>query len=141
MDRVLFVVGTICVVLGLLASVAQLGNLVEYRRMRALERRGVEGEAVSVAHGWRDGRICVYYRVLLPAGDRVPTFYELTNEMPDPLGTVFPVVYDRKNPRRAMIGTTEDIDSTAEGQIVKYVGGGGLLTFAVGLLLVLVFAA
>ncbi|GGX07081.1 hypothetical protein [Streptomyces lomondensis] len=41
--------------------------------------------------------------------------------------------------RTEQLGTAENIDSTAEGQIVKYVGGGGLLALVIGLLLVLAF--
>lgn len=139
MDGVFFVVGTILVVVGFLAAVSPLGNLVDYRRLRALELRGVEGEAVSVSQDWKDGRFRVFYQVRLPEGAPRAEFYELSSHIPEPLGTVFPVVYDREKPARARIGTAEDIDSTAEGQIVKYVGGGGLLTLAVGLLLMVTF--
>jgi hypothetical protein len=140
-EQVLFVAGTVLVVLGFLASAAQLGNLLKYRRLRALERRGVEGQAESVSQDWMDGRIRVFYRVLLPEGERGYEFYELTSDTPDPMGTVFPVVYDSSNPGRAKLGTLADVDSTEEGQIVKYIGGGGVLALGMGLVLMLAFAS
>ncbi|MFE1787554.1 MULTISPECIES: DUF3592 domain-containing protein [Streptomyces] len=139
MDRVLVVVGVVLVMVGLAAVVFTLGNLVEFLRMRALERRGIEGEAVSVVQDWMNHKYRVHYRVCLPEGGRDERFYEVGVEEPEPLGTVFPVVYDRKKPSRAKLGTRQNIDFATEGLIVKLAWGIGVPAIALGSLLIRFF--
>lgn len=105
MDRVLVVVGVVLVMVGLAAVAFTVGNLVEFLRLRVLERRGVEGEAVSVLQDWMNHKYRVHYRVCVPEDGRDERFYVLSVEEPDPMGTVFPVIYDRKKPSRAKLGT------------------------------------
>ncbi|WP_406490901.1 hypothetical protein OHB06_02260 [Streptomyces sp. NBC_01604] len=54
---------------------------------------------------------------------------------------MFPVVHDSSNPGRAKLGTLADVDSTEEAQIVKYIGGGGVLALGMGLVRMLAFAS
>ncbi|MFE3638563.1 DUF3592 domain-containing protein [Streptomyces sp. NPDC059168] len=139
MDRVLVVVGVVLVMVGLAAVVFTVGNLVEFLRLRALERRGVEGEAVSVLQDWMNRKYRVHYRVCLPEDGRDEQFYELSVKEPEPMGTVFPVVYDRKKPSRAKLGTRKDIDFATEGLIVKFAWGIGVPAIALGSLLIRFF--
>ncbi|MGW9437549.1 hypothetical protein [Streptomyces sp. NPDC055607] len=111
-----------------------------FLRRRKLELRGVEGEAVSSMHDFMNGKFRVHYRISLPGGERVAYFYELQVTEPDPVGTVVPVVYDRKRPSRAQTGTLADVDSSSEGWIAKHVTGGAVAAFVLGLVLALSFS-
>ncbi|MFF5945836.1 hypothetical protein ACFY7X_34840 [Streptomyces althioticus] len=63
------------------------------------------------------------------------------SEMHGPEGTVVPVVYDGRKPRRAKTGVRKDLDFDKERPVVLLVGGTGLLLLATGALLCLVNAA
>ncbi|MEU4272970.1 DUF3592 domain-containing protein [Streptomyces sp. NPDC026092] len=135
MGQFFYVVGACLAIVGGFFALVTTGNVLTFLRLRALERRGVEGEAVSYAHDVMNGKIRVHYRVSLPEGERQGDFYELQVQEPAPVGTVVPVVYDRKRPSRAKTGALEDIDSSSEGWIAKYVTGGGLALLALGIVL------
>ncbi|MFD3946877.1 DUF3592 domain-containing protein [Streptomyces sp. NPDC058579] len=132
--------GSCLAIVGGFTALVTTGNVVMFLRLRALERRGVQGEAVSWAHDVMNGKIRVHYRVSLPEGERDGNFYELQLQEPAPVGTVVPVVYDRKRPSRAKTGAPEDIDSSSEGWIAKYVTGGGLVVLVLGIVLAKAFS-
>lgn len=124
--------------LATISLVMQLDGYLTHRLLSALERHGVEGEAIAVRQDRMAGQARVYFEVRLPDGERGSEFYELFLTSPGPVGTVMPVVYDRRKPRRAKIGTRQEIDFRAERRLVRVMGGGGLLMFVAGTVLLFV---
>ncbi|MFC9856152.1 MULTISPECIES: hypothetical protein [unclassified Streptomyces] len=106
-------VGFVLIGIGALTCFANSGGLVAFLTLRNLKWRGVEGEAVSTLHEWTSSGHRVYYTVLLPEGSpqsQPPQFIEVGVEPRGPVGTVVPVVYDRRRPSRARTGTLPDIN-------------------------------
>ncbi|MEV5706866.1 hypothetical protein [Actinoallomurus sp. NPDC052274] len=114
--------------------------MVKWLKLRRLQRHGVEGEAVSTLQEWIRGGHRVYYDVRLDEGSPRASFIEVGPEPRGPVGTVVPVVYDRRKPKRAQTGTLEDIDLTEEWFYVKLFWGPGLMCIFVGTVLELVFS-
>ncbi|MBK3566466.1 DUF3592 domain-containing protein [Streptomyces sp. MBT62] len=134
-------VGIIVMGIGALMCFANSGGLVKFLKLRNLKRHGVQGEAVSTLQEWISGGHRVYYLVLLPgapSGSRQPHFIEVGVEPRGPVGTVVPVVYDRRNPDRARTGTLADIadiDLSDDWRFVKLFWVPGLTLVALGALL------
>ncbi|MET9733790.1 hypothetical protein ABZZ79_25000 [Streptomyces sp. NPDC006458] len=133
--------GLVLMGLGALIWFLDLGGLLEFLKLRKLKRRGVQGEAVSTLHDWIEGRQRVYYDVLLPGASpqsRPPRFVEIGVEPRGPVGTVVPVVYDRRRASRARTGTLADIadmDMSGEGDRVVIFWVPGLACVVVGAVL------
>ncbi|MCS0637214.1 hypothetical protein NX801_16400 [Streptomyces sp. LP05-1] len=136
----LFWLGVAMAVLGAVFLVGCTGNLLEFRRLRLLERRGVQGEAVARYQNWMNGKYRVCYEVRLPEGRRRSQFYEFSTARPEPMGTVVPVVYDERKPSRARTGTLDAIDPSGEGRVVAGAGGFGAVALVLGLVIAIVFA-
>ncbi|SEC88543.1 hypothetical protein SAMN04490357_3162 [Streptomyces misionensis] len=126
---------------GCFALLAQSGNFVIYRLMRGLKHHGVEGQAVYAFHEYATGSHRVFFDVCLPEGAPPARFHEHMRELPGPEGTVVPVVYDSRKPRRAKTGVRKDLDFDKERPVVLLVGGTGLVLLGIGALLCLVDAA
>lgn len=134
--------GVIVIFLGIVACFLNLDGLFVFLKLRNLKRYGVEGEAVSELQEWISSGHRVYYKVLVSQTSprkRSPRFIEVGPEPRGPVGTVVPVVYDRRKPSRAKTGTLADIDLSDEWDGVKLHWGTGLVCIGVGLVLVLVF--
>ncbi|WP_157857340.1 DUF3592 domain-containing protein [Streptomyces yerevanensis] len=132
--------GVILVGLGIVACVLNLGGLFIFLKLRNLKRRGVEGKAVSTLQEWISSGHRVYYDVLLPGAppqQRPPRFIEIGPEPQGPVGTVVPVVYDRRKPSRAKTGRLADVDPSEEWGGVKSHWGIGLVLISVGWVLIL----
>ncbi|MEU0810423.1 DUF3592 domain-containing protein [Streptomyces sp. NPDC005970] len=141
MRAVLAMAGIILIVLGIVACVLNLGGLLIFLKLRQLKRHGVEGEAVSELQEWINSGHRVYYKIVvhgISPQKRSPRFIEVGPEPQGPVGTVVPVVYDRRKPSRAKTGRLEDIDLSDEWGGVKLFYGTGLVLIGVGLVLVLV---
>ncbi|MGW0823339.1 hypothetical protein [Streptomyces sp. NPDC002845] len=129
------VVGGLLEMVGFGAFVSQLGIFLTYRRLRNLARHGIEGEAVATTQEYYgSGKHRVHYEIRLPEGEPKAEFYALQRDLPDP-GTVVPVVYDRRKPRRAKTGLLKDIDYRPERLVVFVLGYGGLALFVAGFVL------
>lgn len=114
-----------------------IGIFLDYRRLRNLARRGVEGEAVSTTQEYAGGgQYRVYYEVRLPEGEPKAEFHERQRGMVD-LGVVVPVVYDRRRPRRGKTGFLKDIDYRAEQLAVFVIGYGGVAMYVAGIVLLI----
>jgi hypothetical protein len=135
---VLLALGFGLVFLATISLIMQLESCLTHRLLSALERHGVEGEAIAVRQDVMAGQARIYFEVRLPEGGRSSEFYELFLTSPGPVGTVMPVVYDRRKPRRAKIGTRQEIDFRAERRLVQVMGGGGLVMFVAGTVLLFV---
>ncbi|MFF5402217.1 hypothetical protein ACFY8K_10005 [Streptomyces misionensis] len=133
--------GLVLMLFGFFALLAQSGNFVIYRLMRGLKHHGVQGQAVYAFHEYATGSHRVFFDVCLPEGAPRARFHEYMSELPGPEGTVVPVVYDGRKPRRAKTGVRKDLDFDKERPVVLLVGGTGLLLLATGALLCLVNAA
>ncbi|MDQ1047848.1 DUF3592 domain-containing protein [Streptomyces sp. V4I2] len=135
------ILGIGLIVFGVFALLAQSGNFVTYRLMRNLKHHGVDGQAVYKSHEYANPRSQrVYFDVRLPEGEPRAEFHEYMQGLPGPEGTVVPVVYDRRKPRRAKTGTRKDLNFDAERLVVLFAGGTGLALLAVGVLLCIVGA-
>ena len=138
-------VGFVVMGIGVLICFANSGGLLHWLKLRNLKQRGVEGEAVSTLQEWISKGHRVYYTILLPEGSprsRPPQFIEVGVEPRGPVGTVVPVVYDRRKPSRAKTGTLADIDDlelSEERFYVKLFWVPGLVLTAVGGLLAIIF--
>ena len=138
-------VGFVLIGIGALTCFANSGGLVAFLKLRNLKRRGLEGEAVSTLQEWISSGHRVYYTVLLPEGSsqsQPPQFIEVGVEPRGPVGTVVPVVYDRRKPSRARTGTLTDIDDldlSEQRFYVKLFWVPGLALTAVGGLLAIIF--
>ena len=129
------------VALGVFACFINSAGMVKCLKLRRLQRRGVEGEAVSTLQEWiRGGGHRVYYDICLDEGSARASFIEVGPEPRGPVGTVVPVVYDRRKPKRAQTGTLKDIDLTEEWFYVKLLWGPGLVCIFVGTVVPLVFS-
>jgi hypothetical protein len=138
-------VGIVLIGIGALICFIDSGSLVKFLKLRNLKRRGVQGEAVSTLQEWISSGHRVYYDILLPERlpqSRPPRFIELGVEPRGPVGTVVPVVYDRRKPSRARTGTLSeiaDIDLSEERIYLKLFWIPGLTCIVVGTVLALVF--
>ncbi|MFF7866500.1 DUF3592 domain-containing protein [Streptomyces qaidamensis] len=135
---VLLALGFGLVFLATISLIMQLDSYLTHRLLSALERHGVEGEATAVRQDVMAGQARVHFEVRLPEGEPRSEFYELFLVSPGPVGTVMPVVYDRRKPRRAKTGTRQEIDFRAERRLVQVMGGGGLVMFVAGVVLLFV---
>jgi hypothetical protein len=135
---VLLLLGVVLVFLSTLSLLVQLQSFLTHRLLSGLERHGVEGEAIAIRQDRVAGQARVYFEVRLPEGEPRSEFYELFLTSPGPEGTVMPVVYDRRKPSRAKIGTRQEIDFRAERRLVRVMGGGGLVMFVGGVVLLFV---
>ncbi|MFF9849486.1 DUF3592 domain-containing protein [Streptomyces litmocidini] len=135
-------VGALIMAVGGFALFVTIGNVLLWSKMRKLRRHGVQGEAVSVLHDWMEGKHRVHYRVILPDPDENRQFYETQVKEPEPIGSVAAVVYDRRRPTRAIVGTMEKVDAIhrSEGGVVKFVWAFGLSTILLGRALVALFS-
>ncbi|MET8166947.1 hypothetical protein ABZT34_22290 [Streptomyces sp. NPDC005329] len=141
MSDFLAALGIILIFLGLFALVAQSGNFVIYRQMRKLKYHGVDGQAVYRRHEYGNARARrVYFDVCLPEGEPPVEFHEYMRVPPGIEGTVVPVVYDSRKPKRAKTGTRADLDFDEERLVVLYAGGGGLVLLGIGTVLLLIGA-
>ncbi|MER6333472.1 DUF3592 domain-containing protein [Streptomyces sp. NPDC001034] len=129
-------IGIIFIVLGTMGIFIQMTSFVVYRRLRILERVGVEGEAVVGRHDRMDGLHRIYFQVRLPEGRSGKEFYEKHLELIGEPGAVVPVIYDRRKPGRAKTGSRADIEYRAERFAVYLLGGGGLTLFVAGFVMV-----
>ncbi|WP_033320896.1 hypothetical protein [Streptomyces yerevanensis] len=138
-------VGFVLMGIGALICFVDAAGLQKFLKLRNLKRRGVQGEAVSTLQEWISSGHRVYYDILLPGRSpqsRPPRFIELGVEPRGPVGTVVPVVYDRRKPSRARTGTLADIagiDQSEERLYVKLFWVPGLTCIAVGALLAIIF--
>ncbi|WP_307676713.1 hypothetical protein [Streptomyces sp. V4I2] len=83
----------------------------------------------------------MFYEIRLPDSstrDYPPSFEEVGVDPRGPVGTVVPVVYDRRKPSRAKTGTLADINSSEERFYVVLFSVPGLALMAVGAVLALV---
>ncbi|OUC96943.1 DUF3592 domain-containing protein [Streptomyces swartbergensis] len=135
---VLLALGFVLVFLATISLLMQLQSFLTHRHLSSLERHGVEGEAIAIRRDVMAGQARVYFEVRLPEGEPRSEFYELFLTSPGPDGTVMPVVYDRRKPSRAKIGTRQEINFRAERRLVQVMGGGGLVMFVVGVVLLFV---
>lgn len=127
--------GIFFIFLGTTGLIFQLQDLMDYRRLRKLERRGVEGEATIVNRHSVKGHERYYFAVRLPDGESAGEFSE---EHWTPLGspgTVVPVIYDPQKPTRAKTGGRKDIDYKEARMYVYVLGGGGVALWVTGLLM------
>ncbi|WP_420031370.1 hypothetical protein ACN2WE_00120 [Streptomyces sp. cg28] len=141
MGTVIANIGVLLIPLGMLICFLNSGGLVIFLKLRALKLYGVEGEAIPTLDEWISKGRRVYYDVLIPGGDpmRPPRFIEIGRDPAGPVGSIVPVVYDRRKPKRARTGTLDEIDFADEWDGVKAFWGTGLAVMALGALLVLVF--
>lgn len=134
-STVFLALGFALVFLATITLVVQLDSFLTHRLLSNLERHGVEGEAIARRQDVMAGQARVYFEVRLPEGEPRAEFYELFLTSPGPAGTVVPVVYDRRKPSRAKTGTRQEIDFRAERRLVQVMGGGGLVMFVAGVVL------
>ncbi|MDV5146705.1 hypothetical protein R1T08_21565 [Streptomyces sp. SBC-4] len=137
MGIALTAIGGLLVLVGFFACVGVTGNLVLWLKLRKLDRHGVQGEAVSSLHDLMNGKFRVHYRVNLPDGGQSDSFYETQVTEPEPLGSAAVVVYDRRLPRRAKVGTMEAVreQCASEGRVVKWATAFGVSAMALGIAL------
>ncbi|MFF0751417.1 DUF3592 domain-containing protein [Streptomyces sp. NPDC004267] len=140
MARALAVIGALLIVVGGFALLVTTGGIALCLKLRALVRRGVEGDAVSYHHDWMNKKYRVHYRIDLDGG-RSGDFYELQVTQPEPVGSVARVVYDPRRPNRAMVGTEKTVLAKyrSETGVLKYLTGFGVPVVALGSLLVALF--
>ncbi len=135
-------VGFVLMGIGVLLCFANSGGFVKFMKLRSLERHGVEGEAVSDLQEWISSGHRVYYHVRIPGAppqDTPPQFIEVGPEPRGPVGTVVPVVYDRRKPKRAKTGSLAEIDSSEERGMVMFFWVPGLTLIIVGAALAIFF--
>ncbi|WP_428957324.1 hypothetical protein [Streptomyces sp. cg35] len=133
---VIDLLGIFFVFLGTCGLLMQVGSLGIYRKLRKLERRGVEGEA-TVTRSWPvRGSVRVIFRIHLPEGRAVAEFNEVQLDPVGSPGDVVAVIYDPKKPTRAKTGGRKDINYRAERLAVQLLGGGGLALFVAGIVMV-----
>ncbi|MEV7202212.1 hypothetical protein [Streptomyces griseoluteus] len=137
--RGIAVTGIILMILGGLICFANSGGLLLFLKLRNLQRHGVEGEAVSTLQEWISKGHRVYYDLKLPEGSPLTSFIEVGAEPRGPVGAVVPVVYDRRQPKRAKTGTLADIEVAEELFYVKVFWVPGLACVVLGAVLALVF--
>ena len=134
--------GVVLALFGCFALLAQSGSFVNYRLMRNLKRHGVDGQAIYKFREYANPRSDrVFFDICLPEGEPRARFHEYMQELPGPEGTVVPVVYDIRKPRRAKTGVRKDLDFDKEQPVVLLLGGTGLVLLSVGALLCLISAA
>lgn len=132
--------GLILICLGLLSLFAQSGSFLLHRRLQALKHHGVNGQAVYVFHDYVTNSNRVFFDVCLPEGEPPARFSEYMQTVPGPEGTVVPVVYDSRKPKRAKTGVREELDYGSEWGSVILLGFGGLGLIGIGGLLCLINA-
>ncbi|WP_460068751.1 DUF3592 domain-containing protein [Streptomyces sp. YKOK-I1] len=128
--------GAFFVFLGTCGLIIQLQSLWDYRRLRRLERHGVEGEATIVrTQPARGLTLRFFFAVRLPGGESGGEFSEVLLEPVGSPGDVVPALYDPGDPRRAKTGTRGSIDYKAERAAVYLFGGGGGALFVAGIVI------
>lgn len=128
--------GILFVFLGTIGLIMQLQSSFDYRRLRRLERVGVEGEAAISRWEPAGGRMRLYLQVCLPEGRPAGEFEEVMLEPAGSPGDVVPVIYDPEKPTRAKTGTRGDLDYRAERLAVYLFGGGGGALFVAGVVMI-----
>ncbi|MEW1780117.1 DUF3592 domain-containing protein [Streptomyces sp. NPDC086777] len=128
--------GILCVILGTVGLILQLQSAWDYRRLRRLERQGVEGEATITRWEPVRGQMRLYLQVSLPEGRSAGEFEEVMLEPVGSPGDVVPVVYDPEMPTRAKTGTRGDIDYKDDRLVVHLFGGGGGTLFVAGVVMI-----
>ncbi|GAA3374287.1 hypothetical protein GCM10020367_37590 [Streptomyces sannanensis] len=141
MGVVLVVAGSFIAFAGLAFSSVVIPHLTAFLRYRHLEWNGVAGEAVCVAHApTADARTKVFLDIRVQ-GEEGRTVRMSERQYPPPVavGEVRPVVYDRRDPRRAKIGVAGvDFGSRSELGVARRLLLVGLPVFALGALLVVI---
>ncbi|MFD3924571.1 hypothetical protein [Streptomyces sp. NPDC058614] len=135
-------VGFVLMGLGALICFLNLTGLLQFLKLRKLQRYGVEGEAVSTREELLSSGPHVFYEILLPDSsirDYPPSFEEVGVDPQGPVGTLVPVVYDRRKPSRAKTGKLMDIDLSEERDMVMFFWIPGLTLITLGGLLALIF--
>jgi hypothetical protein len=127
--------GLFFIFLGTVALAAQWGSFLDYRRLRKLERHGVEGEATITQRCAVRGHERYLFAVRLPDGASAAEFSEEHWKPLGQPGAVLPVIYDPAKPKRAKTGMRKDIEYRAERFAVYLLGGGGLTLFVGGLVM------
>ncbi|MFK0287157.1 DUF3592 domain-containing protein [Streptomyces sp. NPDC090499] len=128
--------GIFFIFLGTGGLLIQLNSFWVYRRLRKLERSGVEGWATVARWEPVGGQTRLYLQAPLQEGGAAVEFSEV---MLDPVGSpgdVVPVIYDPENPTRAKTGGRKDIDYRGERLAVFLMGYGGLMLFVAGIVMV-----
>jgi hypothetical protein len=128
--------GILFVFLGTIGLIMQLQSARDYRRLRRLERDGVEGEAAITRWEPVRGQVRLYLRVCLPEGRSAGEFEEVMLEPVGSPGDVVPVIYDAEKPTRAKTGTRRDLDYKDDRLVVYLFGGGGGTLFVAGLVMI-----
>lgn len=128
--------GILFVFLGTCSLILQLNSFWDYRRLRKLERSGVEGAATIARWEPVGGQMRLYLQVRLSGGGSSGEFEEVMLEPIGSPGDEVPVIYDPERPTRARTGTRGDIDYRDERMMVFLFGYGGLALFAAGILMV-----
>ena len=142
MSVILAVTGIVLISIGMVACALNSGGLVTFLKLRNLKRHDVEGEAVSELQEWISSGHRVYYQIRVPGAspqDIPPQFIEVGPEPRGPVGTVVPVVYDRRKPKRAKTGSLAEIDSSEERGMVMFFWVPGLTLIIVGAVLAIFF--
>jgi hypothetical protein len=130
--------GALLIGFGLLSMLAQSGNFLLHRRLRALKHHGVDGQAVYAFHEYATNSHRVFLDICLPEGQPQARFHEYMQTLPGPEGTIVPVVYDSRKPKRAKVGVRAEMDYDSELVSVLLLGVGGLILIGVGALLCLI---
>ncbi|MEU4655405.1 DUF3592 domain-containing protein [Streptomyces sp. NPDC023723] len=132
--------GAVLICLGLLSIFAQSGSFLEHRRLQALKHHGVDGQAVYAFHEYVTNSHRVFLDICLPEGQPRARFHEYMQALPGPEGTVVPVVYDSRKPKRAKVGVRAELDYEFELVSVLLLGAGGLVLIGIGTVLCLIGA-
>ncbi|WOX11826.1 DUF3592 domain-containing protein [Streptomyces sp. N50] len=128
--------GIFFIFLGTCGLLIQLNSFWVYRRLRRLERAGVEGEATVARWEPVGGQMRLHLQVSLPEGESAGEFEEVMLEPVGSPGDVVPVIYDPEQPSRAKTGGRKDIDYRGERLAVFLMGYGGLALFVAGIVMV-----
>ncbi|MEU6192987.1 DUF3592 domain-containing protein [Streptomyces sp. NPDC047061] len=128
--------GIFFIFLGTCGLLIQLNSFWVYRRLRKLERDGVEGEATVRRSEPAGGQVRLHFQVCLPDAEPVAEFEEVMLEPVGSPGDVVPVIYDPEKPTRARTGARKDIDYRGERLTVFLMGYGGLTLFVAGIVMV-----
>ncbi|MGP2435666.1 hypothetical protein [Streptomyces sp. JW3] len=98
----------------------------------------MDGQAVYVFHEYVTNSHRVFLDICLPEGQPRARFHEYMQALPGPEGTVVPVVYDSRKPKRAKVGARAELDYEYELGSVLLLGAGGLVLIGIGALLCLI---
>ncbi|WP_129309460.1 DUF3592 domain-containing protein [Streptomyces sp. L2] len=129
--------GIFFVFLGTCGLLIQAQSFVDYRRLRRLERHGIEGEATIVRTAPGRGLLLrCFFAVKLPGDEAGGEFCEVLLEPMGSPGDVVAAIYDPSRPERAKTGTRGDIEYKGERLAVYLLGGGGGTLFVAGLAMI-----